>query len=86
MKECGIEWIGTNDKVESRNGKLKKKNMSRWMKGMVKGYEGSNDMVSENMEPRTMFQRSPYAPYQGYENGRKYGGKGCMKIEGWYKG
>ena len=28
------------------------------MQGMVEGYEGPNDMVLENGEPRTMFQRS----------------------------
>ena len=26
------------------------------------------------------------APFQGYENGRKYGGKGCMEMERWCKG
>ena len=65
LDECEIELIGTNDKGEPRHGKWRKSNMSGWMKGMVKGYEGPNDMVSENVAPRTMFQRSPYAPYQG---------------------
>ena len=53
--------------------------MSWWMKGMVKGYEGPNDMVLENAEPRTMFRRSPNAPYEGYEDGRKCGGKDARK-------
>ena len=58
MNECGIERIGKNDKGEPRHGKWSKNNVSWWMKGMVKGYEGPNDMVSDNGEPRTMFQRS----------------------------
>ena len=79
-----LEWIGTNDKGEPRHGKWRARNVIQWMKGMVEGYEGPNAMVSKNMEPRIMFQRSPYAPFQGYEKKRKYGGKGCMKMERWY--
>ena len=33
----------------------------------MEGYEGPNDMEAENAKSRTMFRRSPYAPYQGYE-------------------
>ena len=86
MNEFGIEWIGTNDKGGPTHGEWRNKKMSQWMMGMVKGYKGPNDMVSENVEPRTMFQRSPNAPYQGLENGTKCGGKGCMKMDRWSEG
>ena len=47
MNKCGIEWIGTNVKGGPRHGKWRKTNVSQWMKGMVKGYEGPNDMVAK---------------------------------------
>ena len=43
------EVIGTNDKGKSRYGKWRKSNMSWWIKGIMKEYEGPNDMVMEKM-------------------------------------
>ena len=58
INECGIEcieWIGTNDMGEPRHGKWRKINVSWCIKGLVQGYEWPNDIVLENVEPRTMF-------------------------------
>ena len=43
----GNEVIGTNDKGEPRNGKWMESNVVWWIKGMVEGYKGPNDMVTE---------------------------------------
>ena len=62
--EFGIEWIGTNDKGELRHGKWRKSNVSQWMKGMVKGYEGPNDMVSEKCRAKDHVSKESKCPIQ----------------------